>query len=187
MIELTLNEEMLEQLRSMKGKKLQSYEHFPCPTEYQNPGFMRINFAGFSFDIEIDYKAYSCTGFSGKTISDEASCFSIRKQEINNKYSIPEGWSMRRYLIGETVSEVMIIRDTICVNNGDTYLIDNAIVIKTSENTYTLSKGCETDPSMYVKCGNSIDVKYSVYSERQNYSDKEHKIKAKVQRDYIFL
>jgi len=187
MIELTLNEKMLEQLRSMKGKKLQSYEHFPCPTENQNPGFMRLNFTNFVFDIEIDYKSYTCTGFSGKPFTDEATCFSIAKQGIKDKYPTPKGWSMRRYLIGEIVSEVMVIRDTVCINNGDTYLVDNAIVIKTSENTYTLSKGCEADPSMYFKHGNMIDIKYSVHSEKQNFTDKEHNQIAKVHRDYIFL
>lgn len=187
MIELVIEKEMIEQLASMKGKTLKSYDHYPWPKEGSNLGFMRLNFSNFVIDFEIDYKAYTCTGFSGKPYSDEATVITCAKKNAKDQYTIPKGWNMRRYLVGEVVSEVMIVRDTIELTNGDTYVYDNAVVIKTKESTYTISKGCEVDPSLYVRNSDKIDVPYSVKTEKSNFSDAEHKIRANIQRDFIFL
>ena len=187
MIELVLENEMIEQLSSMKGKTLKSYDYYPCPCEGSSLGFIRLNFSNFAIDIETDYKAYTCTGFSGEPYSDEATVITCKKKAAKEKYDIPEGWEMRRYLVGEVVSEIMIVRDTIKISNGDVFVYDNAMVIKTKDSTYTISKGCEVDPSLYIRNNEKIDVPYLVRTERDNFSDTEHKMRATVSRDYIFI
>lgn len=186
-IDLRFTEEMINELKALKGKTLKSYDHYPWPKEGSNLGFMRLNFAKFAIDLESDFVPITVTGYNGEPFADESTCYMCKRVKVGESHVIPKTWKMRRYLVGETVSEVMVVRDTVTESNGDVFLLDEAIVLKTEESTITISKGCEVDTSLYIRIGDKIDVTYPLSSVRSNYSEKESGLKAKVSRDFIFL
>lgn len=186
-IDLRFTDDMINELIALKGKTLKSYDHYPWPKEGSNLGFMRLNFAKFAMDLESDFVPITVTGYNGSPYIDESTCYMCKKVKLGETHTIPKTWIMRRYLVGETVTEVMIVRDTVTESNGDIYLIDQAIVVKTNESTITISKGCDVDTSLYIRIGDKMDVPYSLKTVKNNYSEKESGLTAKVSRDYIFI
>ena len=155
-IDLRFTEEMINELKALKGKTLKSYDHYPWPKEGSNLGFMRLNFAKFAIDLESDFVPITVTGYNGEPFADESTCYMCKRVKVGESHVIPKTWKMRRYLVGETVSEVMVVRDTVTESNGDVFLLDEAIVLKTEESTITISKGCDVDSSLFIRKSNRI-------------------------------
>ena len=186
MIDLTIKQDMLDILASMKGKTLKSIEgnyDFKSKTFTE---LIRFNLGQFSTELISDYVPVEWKWGTDHLFQDEATCFSINKMSSSEKRIYPKGCNVTQLLKNEVISEVMIVRDRI-INSGDDILVDSGIVIRTKENVYTFSRCDLSGFWIHMNESDKIDMFYSVKDVRSECTDSEKCLKVTVKREYLFL
>ena len=186
MIDLTIKQEMLEILASMKGKTLKAIEGKYLYQWHRFSEIVRFNLGQFSVEVHADYTPVKWFWNSNEIVNDETTCFIVMKEDLK-RHNYPEGWQIVQFLKDEKISEVIIVRDSIHNNHGDDISFDSGFVIRTSENVYTFSMRYLGDISIHMNESDKIDMYYSVKKAREDCSEPESNLKATVKRDYIFL
>lgn len=186
MVDLTIKKDMVDILSSMKGKTLKSIEGEFQPKYKHFRELVRFNLGQFAVEVYSYEKEVEWYWNSDTLFQDEATCFTVFKKDMSG-YSYPKGWSVVKFLKDEKISEVMIVRDAIKNNKGDEILVDSGFVIRTNENVYTFSRCDLNSYAIHMEESDKIDMYYSVKDAKEDCSDSESGLKAKVKREYIFL
>ncbi len=184
MVDLTISEEMIEILASMKGKTLKSIEgdYAFKWKEFFQP--VRLNLGQYAVEIYIDYVEVKWFWGEDELVDDEDNCFVIKKTDLSG-HNYPEGWEVVQFLKDEKISEVILVRDSIKTNKDDEIISDTGIVIKTSEKVYSFSRSCL---EICLNESNKIDMPLSVENVKRQYTDEESGVEPiEVKRDFIFL
>lgn len=186
MIDLTINDEMLKVLASMKGKTLKSIEGQYYRKWEHFSEIVRFNLGQFAVEAVCDYVPVKWFWNTDHLISDEGSAFFFHKKDLK-KRNYPRGWQVVQFLKDEKISEIVLVRDLIKNNHGDEILLDSGFVLRTSEKVYNFSLGSLGNTNIYFKETDRIDMAYTVKDARIDCSDPERGLLATVKRDYIFL
>jgi len=187
MIDLTIKKEMLDILSAMKGKTLKSIEG---RYDFENKTFMelvRFILGQFTVEFVSNFVPIQWHWNNTQLFQDEATCFSVQRKSLSEKRIYPKGNRIIQLMKNENVSEIIIVRDYITTNNDDEILMDSGIVIRTSENVYTFSRCDISGFWIHMNESDKIDMYYSVKDAKEDCSDSESGLKAKVKREYIFL
>ena len=184
MVDLTINDEMIEILSSMKGKTLKSIEGnywFKCKDFLE---IVRLNLGQFAVEVSVDYVAIKWFWNAGHLVDAEENCFIIRKTDLSG-HNYPEGWEVVQFLKDEKISEIILVRDSIRTNKRDEIVSDSGFVIKTSEKVYSFSRwGLD----ICLNESNKIDLPWTVEKVKRQYTDEENGVEPiEVKRDFIFL
>ena len=184
MVDLTISEEMIEILASMKGKTLKSIEgdySFKWKEFFQP---VRLNLGQYAVEIYIDYVEVKWFWGEDELVDDEDNCFVIKKTDLSG-HNYPEGWEIVQFLKDEKISEVILVRDSIKTNKDDEIISDTGIVIKTNEKVYSFSRSCL---EICLNESNKIDMPLSVENVKGQYTDEESGVEPiEVKREFIFL
>lgn len=184
MIDLTIREEMIEIMASMKGKTLKSiegYYSFMCKDFLQ---LVRLNLGQFAVEIYADYVAIKWFWNAGHLVDAEENCFIVKKTDLS-RHNYPERWKIVQFLKDEKISEVIVVRDSIKTNKGDEIISDAGFVIKTVEQVYSFSRG---GLDIYLNESNKIDMPLSVEDVKEQYTDEYNSVEVvEFKRDFIFL
>ncbi len=184
MVDLTISEEMIEIMASMKGKTLKSIEGnywFMCKDFLQ---LVRFNLGQFAVEIYADYVAIKWFWGAGHLVNAEENCFMVKKTNLR-KHNYPERWEIVQFLKDEKISEVIVVRDSIRTNKGDEIISDAGFVIKTTEQVYSFSRG---GLDIYFNESNKIDMPLSEKEVKEQYTDEYNSVEVvDFKRDFIFL
>lgn len=186
MVNLTMNEDMLEILASMKGKTLKSIEG-----EYRLPyknfrEFVRFNLGRFAVEVYSNEVGVQWFWNSNHIVQDEATRFMVFKKDLA-EHEYQKGWKAIQLMKDEKISEVVVVRDQIKNSKGDEILVDSGFVLRTDENVYTFSKCDLSSYAIHMNESSKIDMYYSVKRAKEDCSDKELGLAARVNREYTFL
>ena len=129
--------EMIEQLKSLKGKIFKSYECDRAESGAFPFGF-RINLGRSAFDVTLDYHP-----LDGEPAGyDEPTWFSCSSAGLDDDFEKYLQSVSRQYLVDETILCVEIVEDRVVNKDCEfTMLMDMALVIRTKYHTYTFSRG----------------------------------------------
>ena len=184
MVDLTISEDMIEIMASMKGKTLKSIEGnywFKCKDFLQ---IVRLNLGQFAVEIYADYVAIKWFWGAGHLVDAEENCFIVKKTDLSG-HNYPEGWKVVQFLKDEKISEVIVVRDNIKTNKGDEIISDAGFVLKTTEQVYSFSRG---GLDIYLNESNKIDMPLSEKDVKEEYTDEYNSVEVvEFKRDFIFL
>ena len=184
MVDLTIKDEMIEILSSMKGKTLKSIEGYYRFKWKEFLQIVRLNLGQYSVEFCVDYVAIKWFWGADHLLDDEENCFIVTKHDLNERH-YPEGWKIVQFSKDEKISEVILVRDNIKTNKGDEIISDAGFVIKTDEKVYSFSRSCL---EICLNESNKIDMPLSVENVKGQYSDEESGVEPiEVKRDFIFL
>ena len=184
MIDLTIREEMIEIMASMKGKTLKSIEGSFWFKSKEFSEIVRFNLGQYAVEFYVDYVAIKWFWGSDHLIDDEENCFVITKYGLNERH-YPEGWKIVQFLKDEKISEVILVRDSIKTNKGDEIVSDAGFVIKTNERVYSFSRW---GIGVHLNESNKIDMPLTVEDVKEQYTDEDNGVEPiEVKRDFIFL
>lgn len=187
MIDLTIKKEMLAILSSMKGKTLKSIEG---RYDFDTKTFMelvRFILGRFVVEFVSDYVPVKWHWNNTQLFQDEATCFSVQRKMLTEKRVYPKGNTVVQFMKNEIVSEILVVRDSITNNNDDEILVDSGIAIKTNEKVYTFSRCDISGFWIHMNESDKIDMFYSVKAAKEDCSDSENGLTAKIKREYFFL
>ncbi|MBQ9067472.1 MAG: hypothetical protein IJ131_00200 [Eggerthellaceae bacterium] len=131
-------DEMLELLRSMKGKVFKSYE---CtskqPGKYAD-GNLRINLSRFAIDVSCDL--YPLDGEPAGF--DEMTWLSCEYADLKSDFRPRVATEPRQYLVNEVVTSIEIVRDYADHDKGAfVFEMDVALIINTKHHAYSFARG----------------------------------------------
>ena len=185
-IEAKFTNEMLEILKMMKGKTLKAFQGDFANGMNRVYGFFRIILGQFAVDVDCSEHPVTLVGYDNEESVEDFAYFGCYKKNLKDSFEpfyIPHTVS---FLLNEVVSEIMIVRDDIQVSNGAHIVLDQAFVIKTNENTYTISRKEWFVEQMNIDVSDSIKVARTVKDVKNEWSS-EGKYRVDVERQYIFL
>ena len=184
MVDLTISEDMIEIMASMKGKALKSIEGnywFKCKDFLE---IVRLNLGQFAIEVSVDYVGIKWFWNAGHLVDAEENCFVVRKTDLSG-HTYPKGWEVVQFLKDEKISEVILVRDNIKTNKGDEIISDAGFVIKTTEQVYSFSRG---GLDIYLNESNKIDIPLSEKDVKEEYTDEYNSVEVvEFKRDFIFL
>ncbi len=96
-------------------------------------------------------------------------------------------------VVTETITDIIIVRDEICVNNSDGKSIyditmDQAIIIKTSDSSYVISREWSLEEELiFLKSANYKESVYSVEDIISEWSDEDDGTEAVCKRTEFSL
>ena len=184
MVDLTISEEMIELMASMKGKTLKSIEGDYWFEGKEFSEIVRFNLGQYSVEFYVDYVPIKWFWGADHLIDDEENCFAVTKYGLNERH-YPEGWKIVQFLKDEKISEVIVVRDSIKTNKGDEIISDAGFVIKTTEQVYSFSRG---GLDIYLNESNKIDMPLSEKDVKEEYTDEYNSVEVvEFKRDFIFL
>ena len=155
-IRIGFTEDMLKVLSSMKGKTLKSFE---CVAEEKtgiakNRVFanIRINLGRSAVEL---YNRLIDIHFEDESV-EEYSAFGCEAKRMNEEFVASANGEHVSFVRNERISEVLLVRDDI---TGSDYheVCDRAVVIRTDNCVYTLSRHHFWDDSIYISSSDSID------------------------------
>lgn len=187
MTDLTIKNEMIDTLASMKGKILKTIEG---RYDFVNKTFLeiiRFNFSQFAVEIISDYDTVIWSIGSDCAFQDEVTRFTVLKRNSSEKRIYPEGCEAVRLIKNEIISEVMIVRDGITTEKGDDVLIDSGIVLKTKQKVYTFSRVDLSGMWFHMNESDRIEMYYTVKDIKKDCLDNAEGNRVVVKRDYVFL
>ena len=184
MVDLTISEDMIEIMASMKGKTLKSIEGDYRFKWKRFLEVVRFNLGQYAVEFHADYVAIKWFWGADHLLDDEENCFVITKYDLNERH-YPEDWKIVQFDIDEKISEVIVVRDSIKTNKGDEIISDAGFVIKTNEKVYSFSRNWI---EIFYNESNKIDMPLSVEDVKKQYTDEDNEVEpVEVKRDFIFL
>ncbi len=184
MVDLTIKEEMIGIMASMKGKTLKSIEGKYSFKWKEFLEIVRFNLGQYAVEFYVDYVSIKWFWGSDHLIDDEENCFVITKYGLNERH-YPERWKIIQFLKDEKISEVILVRDNIKINKGDEIVSDSGVVIKTNKKVYSFSQWALC---VHLNESNKIDMPLTVEDVKEQYTDKDSGVEPiEVKRDFIFL
>jgi hypothetical protein len=184
MVNLTISEEMIEIMASMKGKTLKSIEGNYLFESKEFSEIVRFNLGQYAVEFYVDYVAIKWFWGADYLIDDEENCFVVTKYGLNERH-YPEGWKIVQFLKDEKISEVIVVRDSIKTNKGDEIISDAGFVIKTTEKVYSFSQWAL---GVHLNESNKIDMPLSEKDVKEQYTDEYNSVEVvEFKRDFIFL
>ena len=184
MVDLTISEEMIEIMASMKGKTLKSIEGDYRFKWKKFLEVVRFNLGQYAVEFHIDYITIKWFWGAEQLMEDEENCFLITKYGLNKRH-YPEDWKIVQFDTDEKISEVIVVRDSIKTNKGDEIVSDTGFVIKTNEKVYSFSRNWI---EIFYNESNKIDLPLSVQDVKEQYTDEDNGVEPiEIKRDFIFL
>ena len=174
MIISCISEEEKAILKSLIGKKLD------CIKSEHKDSWNRIfgNLAIITKDSEVEIRnELTETEYFGDT--EDVSKFKIRNISVENPFVLMVEAPVFETVVAEMITDIIIIRDEICVNNSDGKLIyditmDQAIIIKTPDSSYVISREWSLEEELiFLKSANYIESVYSIDDVISEWSDED--------------
>lgn len=169
-----ISEEEKTILKSLIGKKLD------CIKSEQKDSWNRIfgNLAIITEDSEVEIRnELTETEYFGDT--EDVSRFRIRNISAENPFVLMVEAPLFETVVAETITDIIIVRDEVCVNNSDGKSIyditmDQAIIIKTSDSSYVISREWSLEEELiFLKSANYKESVYSVDDVVSEWSDED--------------
>lgn len=179
-------DDMLKILSSMKGKTLKSISGVFFRSLDESFDDMRLTLGQFAIDVSCKSHVEPLISYENKIIYEDVSYFSCFKKKLTDVYAPSINNKAVSFIINELVSEVVLVRDDINVNNGEHYLIDRAFIIKTTDKAYTFSRKEIIDESIYYSSSDKIEG-FQTVKDVKNSWDGEGRYSVDVNRQFLFL
>lgn len=179
-------DEMLIILSSMKGKTLKSIQGVFIYDKTSTHGNLRLALGQFAVDIECGFHVEPLINFDDEFFYDEVSYFSCEKKKLTDEFVPYIDDKTISFVVNEYISEIVLIRDEITVSNGEHYIIDQALSIKTANKAYTFSRREIIDESIYINESDKIEGFQSI-KEVKDAWDGEGRYSVDVNRQFVFL
>ena len=182
MIEMKLTDEMIDILKSIKGKKILSLQCSKIDEWSRTYGNFRINFIDFSIDFTNEIRTVPFFD----SIEDVAGFECVK---TNNDTQFTPGIDRKIQVVpfDEEILSIEIINDEIEVNNGEYQVsFDEAILIHTEARTIMFAKTVWFSELIYILFKDDYDKIYSVESVKRDWSNGgDYKVSVKRSRKYI--
>lgn len=170
MVDAKFNIEMIEILKSMKGKTFKSYE-YESLDKWGNPyGCVRLNLGRYAVDLTNFVQEIN---FFGKI--EDIPVFKCEKKELSDPFCIDTETVAN--MVDEVIKEVFIVTDVITVPDCKySVAIDRAVVIKCEFNYYVFSKEWYYGELIFIRFGKEMPLIYPIEKVAFDWGDYgEHK------------
>ncbi|MCD7827123.1 MAG: hypothetical protein LUG85_01105 [Clostridiales bacterium] len=168
MFKAKLSEEAINFLCKKIGKKLVSVELGESEAKFSRSyGNIRINFEENAIDLSNLEKP---TPFLGKL--DDISGFSAKIEDRNKPFVPYLNEKTHTIEINEKITSITVVNDNITINNGKWRIeFDEAIIIKTEENVYMISRDWQYSEIIQFSGHGNYDKIYPINSVIENQSN----------------
>lgn len=171
-------------LKSVIGKNFKSFECEKMDNNSAVYGNLRLNLSDINFDISNEQKTLKFyDDFEDVAYFDLV----VSKNETEFKPYIPS--SVKEiYEVDEEIINIIIIEDTINVNDEYIVKFDVGIQINTNKNIYIFSKGWFFDEHIYISKNIEFDIVYPIEDVIYDWSDEDDGLEnIKVDRKFISM
>jgi hypothetical protein len=167
------NDNMLEILKTMKGKKLINIE---CEFEKEfkrSYGYIRLNFSGKSIDITNVEEPVNLFG----TIEDVAvfNCYDNTGKTLKESFNLIDNYNPQRLGINEIINGVEVISEKIKLNNIDEIEFDMCIILKTDAHNYLISRENWFNEFIYLNADTDFNDVYKISDDKNIWNFENNK------------
>lgn len=185
MKKLQLNEESVNTLVRIKGKKLKSYEGEMRSRDFYFMNPIKLNLPRFSVELELAYVPLTWMSSKRTQETEDATLFNCKEVDSKQK---PFGNDICIFPVEETISGVSIIRDYVGTNLDESFVFDSGIILTTDINNYSFVRYSIWDCAIYLKNRNEAETFYSISRVRNDLASiLDNDLKINVKREIIVL
>lgn len=165
MVNAVFTDEMIEILRTMKGKTLKSYE---CESgeRWNHPyGCVRLNLGEYAVDLTNEVHDLE---FFGRI--EDIPYFECEKKELSD----PFRWNKKTeaYMVDEKIKEVVIVTDEIDIPLEKYSIVTNrAVILRCEYNYYVFDREWYYGELIFIKIGKTMPELYSTEKVAYDWGD----------------
>ena len=179
-------DDMIKTLSTMKGKTLKAIQGVFDYGLSTTDGNLRLVLGQYALDIECYYHNADFLNQDGDVYVDEFAYFTCGRKKLSETFKPFVNKTPISFMINETISEVVLIRDDISVSNGEHVIMDQALVIKTTEKAYTISRQEWFLVSIDITVSDKIEGFPKIKDVKESWNG-EGRYSVDVNREFLFL